>query len=122
MPIHNAGASKLSDTVLQVLITHTVNGVQAHCLPMDILTEAPTIEAAVADMVDLIRTQFQYGRDTQNLAAVFVPAAAEYWQKLAHAKPVRETPISFYRTSEHASVRQGYVLQELELVRAKAHP
>jgi hypothetical protein len=107
----------MSEVVLQVLLTPTNDGVQAHCLHMDIVTEAATQDRAIADLADLIRAQFQYGRDTNNLAAVFVPAPAEYWQKLAHARPVGEMRVSFESSSEHAEASQ-FVLQELELVGA----
>jgi hypothetical protein len=108
----------MSDVVLQVLLTPTDDGVQAHCLHMDIVTEAATTEQAISDIMDLIRAQYKYGRDTNNLEAVFVPAPPEYWRKLAHARSVGETQITFEGESEHTESPTVYTLQELELVGA----
>jgi hypothetical protein len=106
--------------VLQVLITKTDDGYEAHCLQMDIVTEAPSVESVTNDIVDLITAQYRYGRDTNNLEAVFVPAPAEYWQKLAHAKPIgglRSIDLSGY--SEHCDEQvPSYALQELEVATA----
>ena len=107
----------MSETVLQVLLTPTEDGgVQAHCLHMDIVTEARTQQEAITDITDLIKAQYKYGRDTNNLEAVFVPAPPEFWQKIAHARPVGETTLTFEGESEHTASPTSYLVQELELV------
>lgn len=110
-------------TVLQVLLTRTPDGVEAHCLPMDIVTEAPTQDQAIDDLCDLIRAQYRYGRDTNNLRAVFVPAPPEYWEKLATARSVGERNLDMAGPSEHVDDDDGdetptYKLQELEVCHA----
>jgi hypothetical protein len=107
-----------TDVILQVLLTRTERGFEAHCLQMDIVTEAQTAEAAMEDICELIRAQYRYGRDTNNLEAVFVPAPAEYWQKLAHAKPIGTLRnIMLSGRSEHCDDDSpSYALQELEVV------
>lgn len=106
------------DVILQVLVTKTAMGYEAHCLPMDIVHEAPTVEQAIEDLIGLIRAQYRYARDTQNLASAFVPAPPEDWQKLAHAKPtgaLRSIDLSGH--SEHVDdAAPSYALQALDVV------
>ncbi len=108
------------DVVLQVLVTKTETGYEAHCLPMDIVHEAPTVEQVLDDLVGLIRAQYRYARDTHNLASAFVPAPAEEWQKLAHAKPTGELrSIDLSGHSEHVEDdAPSYALQALDVVPA----
>ncbi len=105
------------DVILQVLVSKTETGYEAHCLPMDIVTDAPSVEQAMSDIADLIRAQYRYARDTNNLAAAFVPAPAEEWQKLARAKPIgglRSIDVTGH--SEHcADDGPSYAIQELEV-------
>lgn len=108
------------DVILQVLVTKTETGYEAHCLPMDIVTEASSVEQVMDEICDLIRAQYRYARDTHNLASAFVPAPAEDWQKLAHAKPtgtLRVIDVSGH--SEHcADDGPSYAIQELEVLSA----
>lgn len=108
------------DVILQVLVTKTEKGYEAHCLQMDIVTEAGSVETVMDDICDLIRVQYRFGRDTNNLESVFVPAPAEDWQKLAHAKPtgvLRSIDLSGH--SEHCDDDgQSYAIQELEVSHA----
>jgi hypothetical protein len=105
------------EVILQVLVSKTTRGYEAHCLQMDIVTEAETVERVMDDICDLIRAQYRYARDTDNLASVFVPAPPEEWQKLAHAKPtgaLRSIDLSGH--SEHCpDDSQSYAIQELEV-------
>lgn len=108
------------EVILQVLVSKTSSGYEAHCLQMDIVTEAGSIEQAMNDICDLIRAQYRFGRDTKNLESVFVPAPAADWQKLAHAKPtgiLRSIDLSGH--SEHCDDDgQSYAIQELEVALA----
>jgi hypothetical protein len=116
-----APAGEPKDIILQVLVSKTAEGgYEAHCLQMDIVTEAGSVEQAMDDICDLIRAQYRFGRDTKNLESVFVPAPAEDWQKLAHAKPIgglRFIDVSGH--SEHCDDEgQSYAIQELEVSHA----
>lgn len=108
------------DVILQVLVTKTETGYQAHCLPMDIVHEAETVDQVLDDLVGLIRAQYRYARDTHNLASAFVPAPPEDWQKLAHAKPSGEfRTIDLSGHSEHLEDDEpSYALQALDVVPA----
>jgi len=103
------------ELILHVLVSKTATGYEAHCLQMDIVTEARSVEQALNDVCDLIRAQYQYGRDRHDLESVFVPAPAETWQKLAHAKPIGDLRrIDVSGPSEHAGEpTQSYAIQEL---------
>ena len=105
------------EVVLSVLVSKTDTGYEAHCLQMDIVTEAATADAAIDDICDLIRAQYRYGRDTNNLESVFVPAPPEEWRKLAHARPIgtlRHIDLSGH--SEHCpDDTPSFALQELEV-------
>jgi hypothetical protein len=110
-----------TDLILQVLITKTDTGYQAHCLPMDIVTDADSVEQAMDDICDLIRAQYLYGRDTNNLESVFVPAPAADWQKLAHVKPTGQRTVDLTGSSEHAPEDgPSYLVQELSVQSAES--
>jgi hypothetical protein len=104
--------------VLQVLLTKVMSGYEAHCLPMDIVTEAPTVDQAIEDICDLISAQYRYARDTDNLDSIFVPAPAEYWQKLAFTTVFGTRDISVDGPSEHCNEtsRKKDLTVELEMV------
>ena len=104
--------------ILQVLVSKTATGYAAHCLQMDIVTEGGSVAQVMADIADLIRVQYQYGRDTNNLDSVFVPAPVEEFQKLAHAKVIGELrSLDLSGPSEHAE-SPSYAIQELEVTPA----
>lgn len=112
----------MSKAVLQVLLTKVESGYEAHCLPMDIVTEAATVEQAIADICDLICAQYRYGRDTHNLDSIFVPAPPEDWKKLAHARVIGSHDLDVCGASEHcddAPIQNGLMVQEYELVGAR---
>jgi hypothetical protein len=105
--------------ILQVLVSKTETGYAAHCLQMDIVTEGRSVEQVMDDIADLIRVQYQYARDTNNLASVFVPAPAEEFQKLAHAKVIgAPRHLDLSGPSEHAEDPPSYAIQELEVTHA----
>jgi hypothetical protein len=109
---------KDNEIILQVLLSKTSDGgYEAHCLQMDVVAEAATMDEAVDELCELIRVQYRYGRDTNNLESVFVPAPKEYWQKLAHAKPIGTLRnIDLSGRSEHCvDDVPSYALQELEV-------
>lgn len=82
---------------------------------MDIVTEGHSADQVMDDICDLIRVQYQYARDRNNLESVFVPAPAEEFQKLAHAKPMGDLrTIDLSGPSEHAE-GQSYAIQELQV-------
>ena len=113
------GSPQLPSLILQVLVSKTETGYAAHCLQMDIVTEGTSVEQVMADIADLIRVQYQYGRDTDNLASVFVPAPAEEFQKLAHAKVIGEPrSLDLSGPSEHAESQPSYAIQELDVTLA----
>ncbi|MQA30051.1 MAG: hypothetical protein GEU82_09465 [Luteitalea sp.] len=106
--------------ILQVLVTKTAAGYEAHCLPMDIVTEAGSVEQVMNDIVDLITAQYRYARDTNNLASAFVPAPAEAWQQLAHARPTGSLrTVDLGGHSEHCdNLGQSLAVQELDVTPA----
>lgn len=65
----------------------------AHCLQMDLVTTANTIDEAFLDMKDLIITQIEFAAENNNLENIFKPAPPEIWRRLANAEPVTDDQI-----------------------------
>lgn len=58
----------------------------AHCLEMDLVAAAPSREAAVCELADILRAHVRYAVEQDNLAHLFKPAPEAYWAKLANAE------------------------------------
>jgi len=99
--------------ILQVLVSKSEHGWEAHCLHMDIVTEAADENSVVNDICDLIVAQLKFARDTGDLTLAFRPAPAESWQKLATARPSGKTrELCLEGRSEHVDA-PTFAIQEL---------
>lgn len=65
----------------------------AHCLQMDLVTTAETIDEAFLDMKELIMTQIEFAAENNNMENIFKPAPREIWRRLANAEPVNDDQI-----------------------------
>ncbi|MBI4773816.1 MAG: hypothetical protein HY788_06485 [Deltaproteobacteria bacterium] len=86
------GASSSQGSMYNVLIQHEDNIYTAHCLELDIVTEAPTLDQVKLDIVDLIRSAIEYAFRHDNLDHLFRAAPLEIWEEFYRC--LREDPSS----------------------------
>jgi len=65
--------------------------VVAHCLDLDLVAVAETIETSEAQLNTLVRAQIELAYRTNNLDAVMFLAPFEYWKQLETATPLKNT-------------------------------
>ena len=58
----------------------------AHCLELDIVTTAPTVDQVKADIYDLILAQVEYAFGNDNLDNLYHPAQREVWEEFFACK------------------------------------
>lgn len=89
----------------------------AHCLEMDLVATAETREAAVRDLVAVVRAHVRYAVEQDNLAHLFKPAPDAYWAKLANAELIDTQEVDL--SSElpvlagHPATARRFALREL---------
>ncbi len=66
---------------LSVLIKKEDNDFVAHCLDFDIVTVAPALNKAKADIVSLIRAHIEYALSNDNRDHLFCPAPSDVWEE-----------------------------------------
>lgn len=66
---------------LDIMITREEGYWLAHCLQLDIVTTAETLEKVKTDMIDLIVAQVSYAFEHDNLDNLFLSAPAEVWKE-----------------------------------------
>ena len=64
-----------------VIITQEEDGWLAHCLQLDIVATAKTLEKVRTDIIDLIVAQVSYAFEHNNIDNLFFPAPPEVWRK-----------------------------------------
>ncbi len=77
---------RLPSIKLNVLIYKDNNDWTAVCLQMDLVASNNSVDAAIDDITDLIRTQVIYALDNDNMDNIFKSAPHEEWAKLKDAK------------------------------------
>jgi len=65
----------------------------AHCLQLDLVTTAKTIEQACCDIEDVIKTHITYAIENDNLENLLKPAPPEIWNLLLKTNIVAEGSI-----------------------------
>jgi predicted RNase H-like HicB family nuclease len=73
---------------LDVMITQEEDCWLAHCLQLDIVTTAKTLENVRTDIIGLIEAQISYAFEHDNLDNLFFQAPPEIWRKFT--EPVKE--------------------------------
>jgi hypothetical protein len=64
-----------------ILIKQEPEGFLAHCLELDIVATAETMESVKRDMIDLIFAQIHYAFSNDNLEYLYHPAPSEVWRE-----------------------------------------
>ena len=72
---------KTGSMIFSVLVKKEGDMWVAHCLELDIVTTARSLDAVKADMNDLIAAQVDYAFCNDNLENLYRPAPPEVWKK-----------------------------------------
>ncbi len=64
----------------KVLIKKETDAWVAHCLELNLVTVAETVEQVEADMIDVITAHVRYALENNNLAYMSHPAPPEVWK------------------------------------------
>ncbi|MCB2188080.1 MAG: hypothetical protein KQJ78_16805 [Deltaproteobacteria bacterium] len=64
-----------------VLIKAEGDGFVAHCMELDIVAEAPTLEEVNEEIESLIATAVEYAFSNNNLEHLYRPAPPEVWEE-----------------------------------------
>jgi hypothetical protein len=107
----------------KILIKKEPDAWVAHCLELNLVTVADTVERVEADMIDVISAHMRYALENDNLDYAFHPAPPEVWKDFFKCSdreeasyPMPETALDdswsmipviqadkcFYRQSSHA--------------------
>ena len=70
-----------STMLFNVLIKKIDDKFLAHCLELDIVTTAKTLNQVRQDIIDLIKAQVSFAYENDNLAHLFKPAPKEVWEE-----------------------------------------
>lgn len=95
MPFLSLWSREATPQPLDVLCYREDGHDVAHCLEMDLVATASTRDAAVRDLVDVLRAHVRYAVEQDNLVHLFKPAPEEYWAKLANAELIGTLDLDF---------------------------
>ena len=59
-----------------------------HCLQLDLVECARTMEQAQANVLDVIRAHIEHALEHDNMEHLFHPAPAEYWQLFLRSRQI----------------------------------
>jgi len=75
-----------SGMIFNILIKEDDGMFVAHCLELDIVATAESVEQAQKDIIALICAQVDYAFSNDNLENLYCPAPAEVWQEFWSAE------------------------------------
>jgi len=76
------------DFLLNVLLYREGSRWVAHCLQLDLVECARTLEEAQSNMLDVIRAHMEHALEHDNMEHLFQPAPAEYWQLFLRSRQI----------------------------------
>ncbi|MBI5607014.1 MAG: hypothetical protein HY879_27095 [Deltaproteobacteria bacterium] len=71
-----------------ILVKESEEGYPAHCLDLDLVTTAPTIEQVTEDIADVIACQVDYAFTYDNLDNLYHPAPPAVWDEFFKCQPI----------------------------------
>jgi predicted RNase H-like HicB family nuclease len=83
----------------KVLIKKEPDAWVAHCLELNLVTVADTLEQVEADMMDVIAAHVRYALEKDNLDYMFHPAPPEVWKDFFKCSDREETSYSMPETA-----------------------
>jgi hypothetical protein len=83
--------TSIPDTIhVSILVTKKDGDFVAHCLEMDIVTTARTLDGSVRDVIDLIVAHVTFACENDNAEYIYSPAPPEVWHAFAQAQRRKE--------------------------------
>ena len=82
--------------LLNVLLYREDGMWTAHCLQLDLVECARTLEQAESNVLDVIRAHIEYALEHDNMEHLFHPAPAEYWQLFLRSTPIGNRTIRLH--------------------------
>lgn len=73
---------------LDVLLYRQGGRCTAHCLQLDLVECGRTVQAALSDVLDVIRAHIEWAIEHDNMEHLFHPAPAEYWKMFLTARRI----------------------------------
>jgi hypothetical protein len=74
--------------LLNVLLYREDGMWAAHCLQLDLVEYARTMNEAQSNVLDVIRAHIEHALEHDNMEHLFRPAPAEYWQLFLRSTPI----------------------------------
>jgi predicted RNase H-like HicB family nuclease len=79
---------------LDVLLGPDEGGWLAHCLQLDLAEWGETLQAAQANLLDVMRAHIASAVENDNLAYLFHPAPPEVWKRFFQAELIGEQTLA----------------------------
>ena len=86
MAIEEVTTAGIPDVHVSIVVYPDAEQYAAHCLEMDIVTTAPSVDEAVADVLDLIAAHLTFAYQNDNTDYIYRPAPPEIWRMFAEAQ------------------------------------
>ena len=90
--------------IFNILIKREGETYIAHCLELDIVATADSLDTLHSDIIDLIVAQVDYAFSNDNLENLYHPAPAEVWAEFYSCKEKKENRIkldSLFSDNDH---------------------
>jgi len=84
----------------------------AHCLELDIVATAESVECVKADIMSLIKAQIEYAFLNDNLDHLFRPAPSEVWEEFYECEEAHEERYDIEPSREEKS-RKDFVIKKV---------
>jgi len=110
--IFNKGRVKIN---VHILIEKDIDFYNAHCLEFDITADGNSIDDALNNVVDCIKSHVQFCIEMGIFDKIYDPAPQEYWNKLMCATPLKK--FSFPKEKFRSDI--SYPIDEVETYEAK---
>lgn len=94
-----------SAVTFSILIKQTEEyGFVAHCLELDLVATADTLEAVKADILDVIIAQIQYAFANDNLEYLYHSAPPEVWREFYECKEQETERYRVPKSTEYENI------------------
>jgi predicted RNase H-like HicB family nuclease len=98
--------------LLNVLLYREDGRWTAHCLQLDLVECARTVEEAQSNILDVIRAHIEHALEHDNMEHLFHPAPAAYWQLFLRSKQTGSRTLRLHPERLHLPVVPRVTVQE----------
>jgi hypothetical protein len=103
------GAKTEMSMVFSILAKKTADVWIAHCLELDIVATASSLESLKEEMNDLILTQVDYAFSNDNLENLYHPAPPEIWKEFYECRDAIEHRIRLKSAFQKKTAGKAFV-------------